>query len=85
MKSIEDLKRVLREKDFPYFGDEDLTAYLAENGGDYDATAYQCLLIKAEATTMTLPGLSLPDTSKYFRRLALRHRPVNSGTLGGMR
>lgn len=83
MNSIADLKTILREEDVPYFTTEELEFYLKENGGDYKATAYECLLIKAENTTLTVSGLSLADTSKYFRRLASRYRPCNSGVLRG--
>ena len=83
MNSLEDLKIVLREADIPFFDDEQLNFYLRENNGDYNATAYQCLLIKAEDTTLTVPGLKTADSSKYFRRLAARYRPNNSGILKG--
>lgn len=83
MNSLEDLKTVLRESDIPFFSDQDLQFYLGENGGDFRATAYQCLLIKAEDTTLSISGLNAADSSKYFRRLAARYRPNNSGVLKG--
>mgnify|MGYP005963947763 FL=1 len=83
MSSLEDLKIVLRESDIPFFTDEQLEFYLKENGGDYNLTAYQCLLIKAENTELQVSGLSTGDSSKYFRRLAARYRPNNSGVLKG--
>lgn len=83
MSNIEDLKIVLREADIPFFTDEQLDFYLRENGGNYDLTAYQCLLIKAEDTTLQVSGLSAADSSKYFRRLAAKYRPSNSGILKG--
>ena len=83
MSSLEELKLVLREDDVPFFTDEQLLFYIKENNGDYNATAYQCLLIKAEDTTLSVSGLSASDSSKYFRRLASRYRPHNSGVLGG--
>lgn len=85
MNSLEDLKIVLRESDVPFFSDEQLEFYVRENNGDYRATAYQCLLIKAEDTTISVSGLSAADSSKYFRRLASRYRPHNSGILKGGR
>lgn len=84
MSGIQDLKIVLREEQVPFFSDAELQFYLNENNGDYKATAYQCLLIKAENTTLSISGLSTTDTSAYFRRLAGRYRPRNSGILGGM-
>lgn len=85
MNSLEELKIVLRESDVPFFSDEQLEFWLRENNGDYKATAYQCLLIKAEDTTLSVSGLSAADSSKYFRRLASRYRPHNSGVLKGGR
>lgn len=84
MSSLEDLKIVLREDDVPFFTDKQLEFYLKENNYDYRATAYQCLLIKAENTTLSISGLSAGDSSKYFRRLAAKYRPNNSGVLKGV-
>lgn len=83
MQSIEDLKIVLRENDIPFFTDQELAFYLKENDGDYRRTAYQCLCVKAENTTLNIAGLTTADTSAYFRRLASRYRPNNSGILKG--
>ena len=44
MDNIERLKIVLREKDCPFFDDEELAFYFEENGGDFNKTAYQCLI-----------------------------------------
>lgn len=83
MDSITRMKKVLRENDIPFFDDEDLQFYLEENNGDVDSAIYQCLLVKAEDTTLSISGLSAADTSAYFRRLASKYRPNNSGTLKG--
>lgn len=83
MNTLDDLKIVLREDEVPFFTDEELSFYLRENNGDYRTTAYQCLLIKAEDTTLSVSGLSAADSSKYFRRIAARYRPHNSGVLRG--
>lgn len=77
------LKTILREADVPFFSDEEIQFYLDRNSGDLEATAYQCLCIKAEDTTLSVSGLSTADSSKYFRRLANMYRPNNSGILGG--
>lgn len=84
MTDIDRLKIILREKDIPFFSDEELLFYLEENNNDFKATAYQCLNIKAENTTLSVSGLSTADTSQYFRRLASRYRTYNSGTLKGV-
>lgn len=83
MSNLEELKIVLREDEVPFFTDKELEFYLYENNGDYRATAYQCLLIKAENTTLNISGLSAADSSTYFRRLAAKYRPRNSGILMG--
>ena len=83
MSDLSNLKLILRENDIPFFTDEQLNFYLEQNGGDVKGAAYQCLLIKAEDTTLSVSGLSTADTSKYFRRLASKYRPFNSGTLKG--
>lgn len=83
MSNLDNLKLILREGDIPFFTDEQLEFYLEQNQGDVRDAAYQCLLIKAEDTTLSVSGLSTADTSKYFRRLASLYRPFNSGILQG--
>lgn len=78
----ERLKIVLREEDCPFFTDEQLSFYLSENNGDFDDTAYQCLMIKSESTALVMSGFEVSDTSKYFRRLAQRYRKTYSRVLG---
>ena len=81
MTDIERLKIILREADIPFFTDEQLMFYLEQNNGDFNATAYQTLIIKSEDTTLSVSGLNIPDSSKYFKRIASMYRPHNSGTL----
>lgn len=78
----EELKLILREKDIPFFSDDELEYYLQKNSYDVKKTAYECLIIKSENTSMSLSGLTAADSSDYFRRLAARYRPTNSGILG---
>lgn len=80
---IDDIKREIRENQSPYFDDGDIEYYLAKNGGDFEATVYELLLIKAEDSTISVSGLTTQDTSAYFRRLASRHRQYNTGVLHG--
>lgn len=81
--TIAGLRIILREDDTPFFSDEDIAFYMAQNGNDLNATAYNMLIAKSESSVLPLPGLTLPDTSSYFRRLAIRYRPRHSGILGG--
>lgn len=83
MSDIERLKIILREKDIPFFSDEQLEFYLKSNNGNFDATAYQTLIIKSEDTTLNVSGLNIADSSKYFKRIASMYKPNNSGTLSG--
>lgn len=84
MSPKEELRIILREEDIPFFSDKELDYYLSKNDNDVKKTAYQCLLIKAENTSLNISGLSTGDTSLYFRRLAQRYRPQNSGILKGV-
>ena len=81
MTTLEEMKLLLREEDIPFFSDKELEFYLAKNNNDMNATLYECFNIKAENTTMNISGLSVADSSKYFRRLAAKYRPTNSGVL----
>ena len=81
MLPIDELKMILREKDIPFFEDSELEYHLTKNGGDVKRTAYDCLLIKAENTSLNVSGLSTADSSAYFRRLAAQYRPNNGGVL----
>lgn len=81
MENLDRLKTVLRERDIPFFSDEDLQFYLEKNGNDFNATAYECLIVKSENSTVQISGLTTADTSSYFRRLASRYRKYNSGIL----
>lgn len=83
MADIERMKVILRESEIPFFSDEDLQFYLNENNGDVNRALYQCLLLKSENTSLGLSGVDLPDSSSYFRRIAQRYRPNNSGVLKG--
>lgn len=83
MTNVEKLKVILREQDIPFFTDPEFEFYLAENNGDFNATAYQMLIVKSENTNLTLSGMTTADTSKYFKRLASRYRPHHSGVLLG--
>lgn len=81
--AIEELKLLCREKDAPFFDDEELQYHLDKANGNIENAAYTCLCIKAEDTTLTISGLTTADSSKYFRRLAARYRQTNSGILSG--
>lgn len=83
MAPIEEIKITIRENDYPFFTDQELEFYLSKNHGDVRNTIYQCLILKSEDNTVQLSGMSTADTSKYFKRLASKYRPFNSGVLNG--
>ena len=78
--SIHDLKIVLREKDIPFFSDEELEWYV-DKCGSYNDAAYELLLKKSETTSVNISGMSTEDTSSYFRRLASCFKPNHTGVL----
>lgn len=83
MTDIARLKIELREEDIPFFSDAELEYYLSKHNGNFNATAYECCMVKAENTTLNVSGLSVADSSAYFRQLACKFRKNNTGTLKG--
>lgn len=81
LDSIDDLKIVLRENEVKFFDDAELQWYVDKFNGDYDKAVYELLIVKSENTDLSIPGMSSADSSSYFRRIANRYRPNNSGVL----
>ena len=81
MTALDELKLVLREGEIPFYSDQELEYYLNKHNGNLNDTAYECLIVKSENTALTLAGLTIQDSSNYFRRLADRYRPRHSGVL----
>lgn len=76
MEEIQELKIRLREESSPFFTEEELDYYLKQNNNDLDLTTYECLLLKAEDDSISLPGgLQLANNSKYWLRLAKQYKP----------
>lgn len=76
MEEIQELKLRLREESSPFFTDEELRYYFSLNNNDLDKTTYECLLLKAEDDSISLPGgLQLANNSKYWLRLAKQYKP----------
>ena len=84
MTDIEVIKMEIREKQSPYFEEDDFQYYLNKNGGNVEATIYEMLIIKSEDSTISVSGLNTQDTSGYFKRLASRFKQFNSGILKGV-
>lgn len=81
MDSLEALKLNIMEKQYPYFSDEELLQRLELNNGDVRQTSYECLIIKAESTGLSVSGLTTKDSSSYFKMLASKYVTTNSGVL----
>ena len=82
ISEIDRLKVILRENDCPFFTEDELEFYLNENGKDFNKTAYDCLILKSENTSLSISGMQAADTSSYFRRIAQKYRSSNTGYLG---
>lgn len=81
-EQLEQIKFISREEDMPMFSDEQIQAYAASRD-TLDEVLYDLLLLKSENTAVKISGLTIEDTSSYFRRLAQTYRPHNTGNLGG--
>ena len=82
MGEIQELKLILREESSPFFTEEEIAYYLEKNNYNIDATAYECLVLKAENDSISLPGgLNIADNQKYWLRLAQKYRPSGSKIL----
>lgn len=82
VETLDRLKFILRESEMPMFTDEELQNYL-DNSDSFELALYELLMLKSENTGLQISGLTIQDTSSYFRRLAQTYRPYNSGVLGG--
>ena len=82
MGEIQELKLILREETSPFFSDEEIAYYLEKNNYNVKATAYECLIIKSENDSISLPGgLQLANNSAYWLRLAKKYKPNGSKIL----
>lgn len=79
--AVDELKIILREKDIPFFEDDELRYYLAKHNQKLNDAAYELLIIKSENTALSTSGLTVADSSNYFRRMADRYRPRHTGVL----
>lgn len=73
-------KLILRENDIPYFSDDEIKSY-SEVYKNFDELMYNLLLLKAQNTSLNISGLTTSDNSNYFKMLAQKYRPNNSGVL----
>lgn len=80
MTQLEEIKLILRESDIPFYTDDELSYYLSKYD-TFNEAVYNCLIVKSENTALSLAGLTIADSSEYFRRLADRYRPRHSGVL----
>lgn len=83
VEKIKYIRKEIREAQSPYFEEDDFLHYLNKNNDDINATIYEMLIVKSEDSTISVSGLSTHDTSAYFKRLASRYKPFNSGIMVG--
>lgn len=81
MDKLTELKFNLREKQCPYFDEQDLQFLLEKNNNDVRKASYEGLIIKAEVTGLNVSGLTTQDSSSYFKMLASNFVKTNSGVL----
>lgn len=82
MGELHELKLRLREESSPFFSDEELAYYLEMFDNNLDKTTYKLALMKAEDDSITLPGgLSLPNNSSQWKRIAAMYKPNESRCL----
>ena len=82
MGEIQELKLILREESSPFFSDEEIAYHLQKNNYNVNAAAYECLIIKAENDSISLPGgLNIADNQSYWLRLARKYKPNGSKIL----
>lgn len=74
------VKLILREKDIPYFSDDEIQQY-SDLYQDEKRLLYELLLIKSQNNSLNISGITTNDDSQYFKMLAQRYRPNNSGIL----
>jgi hypothetical protein len=81
MDNLSKLKMNIREAQTPFFTEEELEYYLEKNDNDVEKASYECLIIKAETTGLSVSGLTTKDSSSYFKMLASNFIETNSGVL----
>ncbi len=76
------LKCLLREDTMPLLSEE-MLRHLLTDAQTFEEAVYNAAIMKSENTQISVSGLSTPDNSAYFLRLAAMFRPNNTGTLEG--
>ena len=83
LNDFEQLRFNLREKQSPYFDDDEIHLLLDKNNNDVNKASYEGLILKAEVTGLSVSGLTTKDSSSYFKMLASNYIETNSGQLRG--
>lgn len=87
MAAFDDMARqrvlnICREIEIPFFTEnKELFNILCAQAKNEQELIYRCLLFKSENTSLSISGMSLADTSTYFKRMARMFKPSNSGVL----
>jgi len=81
MTPLDTLKLETFESECPYYSDEQLAYFLEKHGQDLEAACYDILLRKSMNSQLQISGYTSQDTSGFFKRMASRYRPAQSGTI----
>lgn len=79
---IDEVKARLREEEVPYFDDSEVEQQISLAGGDLDTATYNLAILKSQNCSLSLSGLSLPDSSQYWLRVASMYRPSQTTIVG---
>lgn len=80
-RKLDRIKMATRECYCPMFSDREIKFYLEEENGNVNNTIYRLLTLKAENGAIAFEGMTLPDSERYFMKVAMDYRPNNSGIL----
>lgn len=79
---INEVKARLRESEIPYFEDSEIEKQISLAGGDLDTATYNLAILKSQNCSLSISGLSLPDSSQYWLRVAQMYRPSQTTIVG---
>lgn len=79
---LREIKFNIREDlDSPTFTDEEIVHFYNQSNQDINETCYKLLIMKSEASKMSMSGMSMEDDSKFWLRLASLYKKNESRVL----
>lgn len=79
---INEVKQRLRESEVPFFEDSEIEKQISLAGGDLDTATYNLAIMKSQNCSLAISGLTLPDSSQYWLRIAMMYRPSSTKIVG---